>query len=331
MIRSHLSSWRLRLGLLAALIAAVGGGLAFDAVRSTRPVDANPAYGNVKPNPQTKVIIQGYYFSVPVSFTTCSSNVTSCKLGAYDVNMRWDTTRVARATVTGTTTGGNASTTVKDTTKTWKLNQWAGAALQITSGACMGYSIVTSNTSDAVNVSPPLPCAPATGDGYKLGGLQDGGWLGSTGRPVTCPIGETSGANWAELHCITLGSTPAGPTGTGNLTTALVFQALLHGPNPASLWLTGNNPATAVLQIDGNYIPADILDGSRRIIICPDAAPTADGIITAGDLGATAAAFGKSTGQSGYTPQKDPSEDGLITSADLGLTAAVFSLRCVQP
>src|SRR5262249_1168250 len=145
-----------------------------------------------------------------------------------------------------------------------------------------------------------LACAPAAADGYTLGIIADGGWLGSTGRSVNCPVGPTGGANYVELHCITLGSTPARPTGTGNLTSAVRFSADLRGvPNP---WLTGKTPPTSVLRIDGYYIPADILDGTRRIILCPDAAGAGDGIITSADLGATAAAFGKSVSNPGTPP-----------------------------
>ena len=48
------------------------------------------------------------------------------------------------------------------------------------------------------------------------------------------------------------------------------------------------------------------------------------------DLGLTAASFGKTTGQPGYSVQRDPDENGNINAIDLSIIAAVFGRKCTQ-
>ena len=83
-----------------------------------------------------------------------------------------------------------------------------------------------------------------------------------------------------------------------------------------------------VLEVDGTTIPADTLNGSKRVILCPDSA--VDGRVTSGDLLKIALAFGQGVGDPDYTVTKDPDENGVISSGDQLATVAVFLQYCVQ-
>ena len=125
-----------------------------------------------------------------------------------------------------------------------------------------------------------------------VGGMSNGAFLGSTGRSVVCAADPVIAGGFAELGCITLGNGPPwGANGTGILTT-LTVQALSSavgtqpcgGPNPGT-WVPCFprgitsvplvSPNTQVLRIDGVDIAADVVSGSRRVMICPDANPHA--------------------------------------------------------
>jgi hypothetical protein len=367
----HPSALHLRLFGVAAIAAA----LAIAAVLSgghPHNAAADPAYGTVKLNPNTGMVIEGYKFIVPVNVTTCStppptytptatatrtptatptatntlgpsptktttSTATStatrtstptgtrtpptntptatktstatptfppgtplpsptpnplsvCRVGSYDVNVNYDTTKLSLLTDGGTSTGGNTNTpstptpgtgsgTLADTTKNWKLNQWSGSSVTLVSGGGSdgpnGAQIrkVLSNTANTLNVSPawdgfPVSLPDAT-TVYTLGGITDGGWVGSTGRPLQCPVGATYGSGWAELHCVTLGNA-AGVSGAGTLA-AIALSADVRGIARFSFTLPPADPGTQVLTIEGSTIPVDVWGtGARRVTLCPD-------------------------------------------------------------
>lgn len=334
----HLSTLPFRGLLIAVAVCALAVTLTLDTGR-TPSADATHN-GTVQPSPGTQVVIQGHRFNIPVKFTTCTTPTNSyCRLGAYAVKLEYDTTKVSLRSTTGTSTGGNTSTTFKDTTKIWKTNEWRDSRVTLTGGA--GYygndgniqsRIVVSNTADTLTVTPAWHPAPAllpnATSSYTLGGMTDGGWLGSTGRPVACPVGGQYGANWAELHCVTLGSQPLGPTGAGNLT-VLSMTATSTGTGVFTLRLL--TPGSQVLRIDGLTIAADLLNGTRRVIVCPDA--TGDGRINVIDLSLIAAVLGARVGPpatGGYVSVRDVDLNGTINVVDLSLAAAVLGLRCVQ-
>jgi hypothetical protein len=68
----------------------------------------------------------------------------------------------------GVATGAQTTTTLKDTTKTWTVDAWAGAVVLIFSGTnsewSTPYRTITSNTSDTLTYSPAFPKAPVAAD-----------------------------------------------------------------------------------------------------------------------------------------------------------------------
>ncbi|MBI2724495.1 MAG: hypothetical protein HYX50_05475, partial [Chloroflexi bacterium] len=232
----HLSKISFRLALLGAMAVGIVLALEFGTTTSQR-ASANPTYGTVTPNPASTFIIQGYKFSLPVRMTTgtigpypasCPSGPYTadnfCRLGAYGIVLNYDGSKVTLDTSTGTSTGSNTTTTLKDTTKTWKINEWANSRVFITGGAGATQDrLVVSNTANTLTVTPAWDAFPAVPPDntsvYTVGGMTNGGFLGSTGRPVICPVGGQTAVGWAELHCITTGDyTIRGANGTGILT-----------------------------------------------------------------------------------------------------------------
>lgn len=155
-------------------------------------------------------------------------------------------------------------------------------------------------------------------------------------RTVSCPIGGQYFSGSVELHCVTFGGAGTGlplpPTGVGNLVT-VVF----HADGGRGIYTFGLT--TNLLEVDGSTIPADVFQGARRVILCPDSntSGSGNGRINSGDQLFMAQAYGQGNGippnPGGplYTITKDPSEDGKINSQDQLLLAAVFNQFCVQP
>ncbi len=270
---------------------------------------------------------------------------SACRVGGYDITMAYNNTKLALIADGGISSGDNTVNTFNDSTKSWKLNQWAGSRVTITGGPAIGQTqIVLSNTKTRLYVTPgwnttPPNDVPTGSSNYAVGGITDAGWVVGTdpdgagpllARTFDCPGGQILGANTAQLRCVTLGELgtglPQGPTGTGPLVN-VSFTAIARG-------LTTFTLTSQVLEVDGTIIPADTINGSRRVILCPDSAPspTPDGIINAGDLLKIALAFGQNS-ISGplYTTTKDPDENGVINAGDQLAAVAVFGKKCVQP
>ncbi|HXK33284.1 MAG TPA: hypothetical protein VNM91_04630 [Dehalococcoidia bacterium] len=345
----HISSALLRLGALATLVAALLAGFLAGGT-DTPVVDANHK-GTMRVDPTTDtIIIEGHHFVVPITMQTCYPPLTDpqCKVGAYQQVVAWDPAKFTLNTDSGTSTGGNTTTVLKDTTKSWRVNEWKNSTLTITAGNLLGQFKVVSNNATSVTVTPAFPVVPDTTVEYELGGLTDGWWLGSTGREIQCPGGSTYGpnGNWAELGCVTFGAPSQGyPDGVTNfgpltyLTLVANFNArglhnicIVNGSSP-NCTLPGDLPSTAqtsvVLELDGDTIHSNNLNGVRRIIECPD--PDGNGTIHSADLGLIAAAFGQNPGDPLYATNKDLDLNGTIGASDLGITAAVFLKRCNQP
>ena len=338
MILRHITSIRVRLAIMAVLALGIAFGLTL-ADPHEQQVSADPAFGNVKPSPQSGFILIGHKTSIQVGMTTCVNGSTSytnpCRLGAYDVKMTFDPNKVEVIQDTAQSTGGNTLTTLKDTTKNWKQNQWVGARVTLLAG--QGYfgpdgnpqsRIVASNTSNTLTLAAPWAGAPTPLPNqttfYTVGGITDGNWLQSTGRVMSCPSGQLYGTNWARLGCVTYDDLPAGPTGTGILVN-LTIHAQVKGIFSVQL-LT---PETRVLRVDGNVINADLINGTRRVVLCPD--PNNDNNVNVLDLSLIAAAFGSTPPGPPYALTKDPDENSLINVLDLSITAGVFGKKCVQP
>ncbi len=269
---------------------------------------------------------------IPASGTQFELYKAACRVGGYDITLAYNDTKLEVTSDGGISSGGNTVTTFNDSTKSWKKNQWAGARITITGGQSIGQTqIVVSNTMTQLIVSPgwnttPPNVVPSSGSYYTLGGITDSGWVTTTtpARTLSCPGGQIFGPATAELHCVTYGASgsglPQGITGTGKLVN-LTMTAI--GRGLASFTLTSQ-----ILEVDGSTIPADTLNGSKRVILCPDSA--VDGRVTSGDLLKIAQAFGQHPGDPLYTVTKDPDENGVISSGDQLATVSVFLQYCVQ-
>lgn len=102
------------------------------------------------------------------------------------------------------------------------------------SGAFLAQSIGTSETT--INVTDASLLTDATVariDGTAFVSVNDYGWLGSTGRAVTCPWNTLSGDN-IMFSCSTLGWEPDGPEGSGILA-VVRLRAERLGPVSLSL------------------------------------------------------------------------------------------------
>jgi hypothetical protein len=275
---------------------------------------------------------------VPTAGTVFELFKSACRVGGYDVIIGYNDTKLDVITDGGITTAGNTVTTFNDTSKSWKLNQWVGSRITITGGASIGQTqIVVANTKTQLTLSPgwnttPPNTVPGAGAYYTVGGVTDAGWVEGTtpARTLNCPGGQIFGPSTAQLRCVTFGAPstglPQGRTGTGNLLNLSLTAS--GGRGLVSFTLT-----TLVLEVDGSTIPADTVNGSRRIILCPDSAPspTPDGVVNVGDMLKIAQAFGQSTGDPLYTVTKDPDENGNINAGDQLATVSVFQKKCVQP
>lgn len=367
----YLPSPSARVIMLSALALVIAAGATLTG-RGSQPTAANPIYGSVKLNPTSKFILEGHQFNVATWMTTCTYNTPGvpnnyyCQLGAYDVNMNYDPAKVEVVTATGTSTGGNTTTTLRDTTATWKNNAWAGSRVTLTGGTSAGQDrVITYNTKTTLTLEKPWDSFPAVlpdnTTTYLIGGMTNGSFLGSnngilpiipnSGRPVSCPVGPAYGVGWAELHCITLGDPSVkGAYGNGGVGTpsGSLTNLTLRGIGRGVMYITFTLPpavnGTRVVKVDSLDIPVDIFQtGTRRVVLCPDAngnglINTTDQLMMAQALNKKGPLYGPSPAypeypdpQPGYTVQKDPTEDGIINTADMLVAGGVFNQKCIQP
>lgn len=90
----------------------------------------------------------------------------------------------------GMATGTQTTSTLKDTTKTWTVNEWAGCVAYIFSGTNAGeYRTIASNTADTLTLSSVWAEACTAGTGgsvYVILGSDKWTAIGSTGFPAAC-------------------------------------------------------------------------------------------------------------------------------------------------
>jgi hypothetical protein len=96
--------------------------------------------------------------------------------------------------------------------------------------------------------------------------VTNGSFLGSTGRPDSCPS-ATVGANTVHFGCVTAGELPAGPSGSGVLS-VVTFLAADNGSSDLELFNVGlSNPL-------GVPISAATADGTVDVSAAPTMTPT---------------------------------------------------------
>jgi hypothetical protein len=96
--------------------------------------------------------------------------------------------------------------------------------------------------------------------------VSNGPFLGSTGRPVFCPP-PTVGANTVQFACVTTGSAPDGPSGSGVLS---VLEFLATGPGTSTMDLFD----VALANPRGTDIPTAVQDGTVAVTLAPTPTPT---------------------------------------------------------
>ena len=80
------------------------------------------------------------------------------------------TTGAANSTpaFSGTTSGGDSSNLLADSSAAWTVNQWVGSTLTYTSGPAIGLSeLITSNTANTITTSIPFTTAPTATGGAR--------------------------------------------------------------------------------------------------------------------------------------------------------------------
>jgi general secretion pathway protein D len=96
--------------------------------------------------------------------------------------------------------------------------------------------------------------------------VKEGLFLGSSGRPVEClPPQESEGS--VDFTCVTLGSAPEGPTGSGELAT-VTFRPVASGTSPLhfELLILADPPANRLpaLAEDASITVQETQDGGFR-------------------------------------------------------------------
>lgn len=155
------------------------------------------------------------------------------------------------------TAGAQTSTTLKDTTQAWAINQWAGASVTLTKGTGVGQRrVVLSNTSDTLTVAvwAVTPDATTTysfgyaqlvsvmpvGFVYPYGGVDAGGNpLVAVTKKLDAKIGTIDATNgWAQLNLDAV-------TGLTWIET-LLNSSLFAGVAPTKVWQVATSSAPDV-------------------------------------------------------------------------------------
>jgi Cohesin domain len=100
--------------------------------------------------------------------------------------------------------------------------------------------------------------------------VANGAFLGSTGRSVNC-LGPFPEAGSVRFACVTLGSEPGGPTGTG-LLARVKFSALAAGASTLDL------TKVILADVSGTPLPHTDIDGQVTVIEGPTATPCPGGV-----------------------------------------------------
>lgn len=110
-------------------------------------------------------------WEVVATSQTASASFRVAKVADYEVRAIFTSHVGVRADapiVLGTSTGGNTSTTLNDTSRNWITDQWVNWVVEITSGAADGEdSTITSNTDTQLTFAPAMATVPGA-DNYQI-------------------------------------------------------------------------------------------------------------------------------------------------------------------
>lgn len=174
-----------------------------------------------------------------------------------------------------------------------------------------------------------LPIADANSDGkVDAGQVTVGSFLGSSGKQVACGDGYIdkdtvdSTKKLLTFSCVTLGSTPAGPTGSGRLATINFTTGSTLGIGPLSLTTTELVDNTEV----ANLISHTSSTATIQIAKCGDY----DGnrIVALADILAVAQKFGLNPSSPNWDPKYDVDGNNAVGIADILTVAKEFGMMC---
>jgi hypothetical protein len=176
--------------------------------------------------------------------------------------------------------------------------------------------------------SPTQPCGlggfsvTVSWDPAKLSFVNalDGGFLGSTGRSVSCPT-KTNTASSMTFSCVTLGPLPFGPQGSGTIAKLQLHPLVSAAGGTAAL----NIDSVTLVDIKGNTFPSPATDGSVQFDPCYANIAPSNTLIDFQDVLADLAHFGE---QPPSNPKYDPTVDGKVTFNDVFYLLRLFGVSC---
>lgn len=166
----------------------------------------NPVAGTTKTSPDDAVWTSrsfDLYYRITESITDGVQNFFEYKGALYTATARDDgsTPTFFINGDRGVATGAQTTTTLKDTTKAWTVNEWANSIVRITAGGGAttnfpDWRVISSNTADTLTVSPAWTVAPttgATGSEYVILGTDK--WIQRTGHGLTVGVTDVAVAD----------------------------------------------------------------------------------------------------------------------------------------
>ena len=149
----------------------------------------------------------------------------------------------------GTSTGTNTTTTLNNTGKNWRVNQWANYQVRITAGTGIGQiRTIASNTATALTVSVAWTVTPDATSVYALEGNDDYIYLLGN-NAVTLYRFVVSTNTWSTLAPTAARAAAAGAGFGANWIDGVTGWALPPNENPPV-----NDQAGLVFKQNGRYI-----------------------------------------------------------------------------
>ena len=174
-----------------------------------------------------------------------------------------------------------------------------------------------------------LPVADANGDGKAdAGQVTVGSFLGSSGKQVACSDGyidkdtTDSTKKLLTFSCVTFGSTPAGPTGSGRLVTISFTTGNTLGIGSLSLVSTELVDNTEVANLISHTSSTAII----QIAKCGDY--NGDRVVAMVDILADAQKFGLTSSSPNLDPKYDVDGNNAVNIQDILTVAKEYGMRC---
>ena len=261
-----------------------------------------------------QVLATSYTVPTTNGLATCVMEIDSCTIGEASTFVRsylgavpyayylasTPTTNWAKGT--GVATGaGQSTTTLVDTTKTWTVNEYAGATLQLTSGTGSGQTAtVVSNTATTLTFAAIVTAPVANSTVYSLVGITNKAPTGtitlkvhnSTIGAAVGPrivLGELDGCRLYDIDRTMLGTVDNGAV-IGSTSTSYIglvinqFRVYSGTGIPASQYRLGSSSSGTRHKIDStSYTTLAFSRNSSGVLTARTLnLPTASGTATSG-------------------------------------------------